>query len=82
MMPSNFATLAPSGRVMAAAPPNLASMAEAGRGGSYLCRQVVLAAGKVGVSLNACIRRRICRYRFRGRRRDQGCCRKGDNRAR
>ena len=82
MMPSNFATLAPSGRVMAAAPPNLASMAEAGRGGSYLCRQVVPPAGKVGVSLDAWIRRRIYRHRFRGRRRDQGCCSKGDNRAR
>jgi len=80
-MPSNFATLAPSGRVMAAAPPDLASMIEAGRGESYLCRQVVLAAGKVGVSLDACVRRRIERNRFRGRRRDQGCS-KGDNRAR
>jgi hypothetical protein len=43
-MPSNLAALAPSGRVMAAVPPNLAAMTEAGRGEPYLGQQAVLVA--------------------------------------
>jgi hypothetical protein len=79
VMPSNFATLAPPGRVMAAVPANLAAMAEAGRGEPYLMgHQAVLVADQAVANLCA---RRIDGGRFCGRRRDQGCRSNGDNSA-
>jgi hypothetical protein len=78
VMPSNFATLAPPGRVMAAVPANLAAMAEAGRGEPYLGHQAVLVADQAVANLCA---RRIDGGRFCGRRRDQGCRSNGDNSA-
>ena len=80
-MPSNLATLAPSGRVMAAVPPNLATMSEAGWGEPYLGHQAVLVADQTVANLCAYIRRRIDGGRFCGRRRDQGCRSNGDNSA-
>jgi hypothetical protein len=77
-MPSNLATLAPSGRVMAAVPPNLAAMLKPGGVNRTWVTKLFWSPTRPSLT---CVRAALMGVASVGRRRDQGRCGNGDNSA-